>query len=265
MVPEPMVPEPVVPEPVVEASAPGSEPALAEPAPSEPSGWTPPEPSSQEPATPESDGDAPPSWAGPSVVNAAIVPSDAPPPPAPSVSAPPLPTREPLATAPIALGPRPTVLGLACSQGHLNDPSLTTCVVCGAGLVTQPPALREGPRPPLGVITMDDGTQYLLDTGYVLGREPQHDPEVVAGGAKPLKIIDVEGVVSRRHLRVALVGWDIQIIDLGSSNGTYVQYPDDPQLHRLEPHHAIVVKAGTTVTMGRRTFRIDPVPPEQRI
>ena len=264
-VPEPAVPEPVAtPEPVAAAPEPAIEtpapPPDAEPAvvPSEPSGWIP------TTTTPEpSDAPAVPSWAGPSVVDASVVPADVTPPPA-SVSAPPLPTREPLATAPTGLGSRPTVLGLACPQGHLNDPSLTACVVCGSGLVTQPPALREGPRPPLGMITLDDGTQYLLDTGYVLGREPQHDPEVVAGGAKPLKIVDVEGVVSRRHLRVALVGWDIQIIDLGSSNGTYVQYPDDPQLHRLDPHHAIVVKVGTTVTMGRRTFRIDPVPPEQR-
>ena len=66
------------------------------------------------------------------------------------------------------------------------------------------------------------------------------------------------------NVRVALVGWDIQIIDLGSANGTYVQYPEDPQLHKLEPHHAVVVKAGTQVTMGRRSFRIDPVPMEAR-
>ena len=63
---------------------------------------------------------------------------------------------------------------------------------------------------------------------------------------------------------MALVGWDIQVIDLGSANGTYAQYPDDPQLHRLEPHHPVVVKVGTHVTMGRRSFRIDPVPPDQR-
>lgn len=205
----------------------------------------------------------PPAWAGPSIVDASVVPTDLAS-RSSTVDAPDrLPMREPLSTEPLrAVGDaRPTVLGLACPQGHLNDPSLAYCATCGTPLSANPPTLREGPRPPLGVITLDDGTSYLLDMGYVLGREPQHDPEVVAGGARPLKITDPEGVVSRRHLRVALVGWDIQIVDLGAANGTYVQYPDDQQLHKLEPHHAVVVKPGTQVTMGRRWFRIDPVPP----
>jgi hypothetical protein len=202
-----------------------------------------------------------PTWAGPSVLDVSVVPSPADVAP----TSPVLPTREPLATENLRVGDaRPTVLGLSCPQGHLNDPSLSACATCGAPLGGHPPTLREGPRPPLGVITLDDGSAYLLDLGYVLGREPQHDPEVVAGGARPLKVTDPDGVVSRRHLRIALVGWDIQVIDLGSANGTFVQYPDDPQLHRLEAHHAVVVKPGVQVTMGRRWFRIDPVPPEAR-
>ena len=131
---------------------------------------------------------------------------------------------------------RPLVLGLACSNGHLNDPSGSACITCGAPLAGQ--ALREGPRPPLGVLALDDGSAFVLDTGYVLGREPQQDPEVLAGSARPLKITDADGVVSRRHVRVSLVGWDIQVVDLGSANGTFVQFPGDPHAapaHRTPP------------------------------
>jgi hypothetical protein len=110
------------------------------------------------------------------------------------------------------------------------------------------------------VLTLDDGSAFVLDRGYVLGREPQHDSEVLEGHARPLKIADADGVVSRRHLRVALVGWDIQIVDLGSANGTYVQHAGDPQLHRLDANRPVVVKPGAQVTMGRRWFRIDPAP-----
>lgn len=270
----PVVPEPVVPEPAVSAP----EPAVPEPAVSVPEPAPVPEPVAVAETAPPAD-PAPvwtpptetPSWAVSSVADTPAVPAQATPateapwspPQASPAESPALPVREPLAE-PAGPDPRPTVLGLACPLGHLNDPSLTVCAVCGSPLPTQPPTLREGPRPPLGVLTLDDGSQHLLDTGYVLGREPQHDPEVVAGGARALKIVDTEGVVSRRHLRVALVGWDIQIIDLGSANGTYVQHPDDTQLHKLEPHHAVVVKVGTQVTMGRRSFRIDPVPADQR-
>jgi FHA domain len=294
--PPPAVPEPALSEPVFPDPRPAYDdaaPAYADPAPAFPGAppfpgavtfpdaepaWTPPPTpawsaaSPVDPLPPVAPFAEPevPSWATPSVTDASIVPAAVPAPPAPAEASWPatpdgltLPVRPPLAD-PEGSDPRPTVLGLACPLGHLNDPSLAICVACGSPLPTQPPTLREGPRPALGVMTLDDGSQHLLDTGYVLGREPQHDPEVVAGGARPLKIVDADGVVSRRHLRLALVGWDIQVIDLGSANGTYVQYPDDPQLHRLEPHHAVVVKVGTQVTMGRRSFRVDPVPPDQR-
>ncbi len=203
-------------------------------------------------------------------------PFTAPPPPVPPEAPEPLPVRQPGPGAPFVSVPidatggaeppaavpdaRPLVLGLVCSNGHLNDPSGSACITCGAPLAGQ--ALREGPRPPLGVLTVDDGSAFVLDTGYVLGREPQHDPEVLAGSARPLKITDAEGVVSRRHVRVALVRWDIQIVDLGSANGTFVQFPGDPTLHQLSAHHPLVVGPGTQVTMGRRWFRIESYTPE---
>jgi hypothetical protein len=156
---------------------------------------------------------------------------------------------------------RPTVLGLACPHGHLSDPSASACITCGAPLAGQAP-LREGPRPPLGVLALDDGSAFVLDIGYVLGREPQQDPEVLAGAARPLKITDADGVVSRRHVRVSLVGWDIQVVDLGSANGTFVQFPGDPQLHQITAHHPVVITPGTQVTMGRRWFRVESLVPD---
>jgi hypothetical protein len=195
-----------------------------------------------------------------------------------SPSAEPLPVRQPNPGAPFVSVPigtlgdaeppapvadvRPWVLGLACSNGHLSDPKSPTCINCGAPLDGQTAVLREGPRPPLGVLLLDDGATFVLDTGYVLGREPQQDPEVLAGTARPLKITDADGVVSRRHVRVALVGWDIQVIDLGSANGTFVQIPGDPQRHQLAAHHPIVIRPGAQVTMGRRWFRVETLRPD---
>jgi hypothetical protein len=85
---------------------------------------------------------------------------------------------------------------------------------------------------------------------------------VVAGTVRPLKIADADGVVSRKHVRVALVGWEIQVVDLGSANGTFVQYPGDPSSHALVAHQPIVVRPGTQVTMGRRWFRVEALSPE---
>jgi hypothetical protein len=165
-------------------------------------------------------------------------------------------------SAPPVADARPMVLGMACIHGHLTDPSSDTCLTCGASMLGRPPVLQEGPRPPLGALLLDDGSAYVLDVDYVLGREPQQDPEVVAGAVRPLKITDVEGVVSRKHVRVALVGWEIQVVDLGSANGTFVQYPGDAQSHPLVAHQPIVVRPGTQVTMGRRWFRVEALSPE---
>jgi FHA domain len=112
-------------------------------------------------------------------------------------------------------------------------------------------------RPPAGVLVLDDGSRYDLDLDYIVGREPQHDPDVISGAAHPLKITDADGVVSRRHARVSLVGWEVHVVDLGSSNGTYVEFPGDPQRHQLTAGLPLPLRPGAQVTIGRRWFRFE--------
>lgn len=152
---------------------------------------------------------------------------------------------------------RPRVLGVLCKNNHFNDPNLRYCSVCGISMAQQTLVKHEGPRPPLGVLLLDDGSTFRLDVDYVIGREPHQDPEVAAGTVRPLRVADAEGVVSRRHARVALVGWDVQVADLGSANGTFVQAPGDPQRRPLVPNQPVVVQPGTQVTIGRRWFRYE--------
>ena len=155
------------------------------------------------------------------------------------------------------LDPRPKVLGVLCKNNHFNDPSLHYCSFCGISMAQQTLVKHEGPRPPLGVLLLDDGSTFRLDLDYVVGREPQTDPEVISGTVRPLRIADADGVVSRRHLRVALLGWDVQVVDLGSANGTYLALPGDQQRHQLAPNQPVVVRPGTQITMGRRWFRYE--------
>ncbi|MDT5025344.1 MAG: hypothetical protein QOE61_1770 [Micromonosporaceae bacterium] len=152
---------------------------------------------------------------------------------------------------------RPKVLGVLCKNDHFNDPSLRYCSVCGISMAQQTLVQHEGPRPPLGVLLLDDGSTFRLDLDYIVGREPQADPEVISGTVRPLRITDADGVVSRRHLRVALVGWNVQVMDLGSANGTFVAAPGDQQRHQLAPNQPFVVRPGTQVTMGRRWLRYE--------
>jgi pSer/pThr/pTyr-binding forkhead associated (FHA) protein len=102
------------------------------------------------------------------------------------------------------------------------------------------------------VLLVDDGRGYPLDRDYVIGREPRLDGDVVAGRATPLPITDAEGSVSRLHLRVSLVGWRVEVRDLGSANGS-VLYGGAGGGRRLAPTDVVVLEPGARVGIGRRS------------
>jgi pSer/pThr/pTyr-binding forkhead associated (FHA) protein len=114
-----------------------------------------------------------------------------------------------------------------------------------------------GPRPPLGVLVLDDGATFRLDTPYVVGREPERDGDVASGRARALRIDDPDGVVSRVHARVELDGWDVVLVDLGSSNGTHVCEQGTEDWIRIPPRTPVPIRPGTRVLFGRRGIRYE--------
>jgi hypothetical protein len=144
------------------------------------------------------------------------------------------------------------VEGVLCASDHFNDPEARTCRQCGTSL-DQPRSVLRRQRPPLGVLVFDDGTRVTLDGDYVLGREPVLDFDVMAGRARPLRISDPEGTVSRLHLRVSLVGWQVEVSDLGSANGSVLRAPGDERT--LAPFEPIVLEPGTRIGIGHRSMQ----------
>ena len=104
---------------------------------------------------------------------------------------------------------------------------------------------------------LDDGSIFTLDTAYVVGRDPSRDPDVVSGAARPLRIDDPEGLLSRVHARIHLEGWAVQVIDLGSANGTGIWSPNDTTWQRAPVNAAQTVRPGTQVGVGRRQMRYE--------
>ncbi|HEX4814310.1 MAG TPA: FHA domain-containing protein, partial [Nonomuraea sp.] len=155
-------------------------------------------------------------------------------------------------------GDRPLVYGVDCKNDHFNDPRVPYCAVCGIALVQRTLVPYKGPRPSLGVLMLDDGTALPLETDYLLGRDPERAPEVAGGSARPAKVTSPDGSVSRRHLRVALDGWDVNLVDLGSVNGTQIQPPGDPNFYDIPPNEPVTIAPGTTVRVGvSRTLRFE--------
>ncbi|OWY62381.1 hypothetical protein B7486_58750, partial [cyanobacterium TDX16] len=148
----------------------------------------------------------------------------------------------------------PKVLGTVCKNGHFNDPDVLYCATCGISMAQQTQNLVEGPRPALGVLVLDDGATFLVDSDYVIGRDPHHAPEVGAGQARPLVLTDTQRTLSRVHAKVVLDGWQVMVVDAGSANGTYVAEGDAQQWTPVGAHAPVPIRPGTHLLVGHRTF-----------
>lgn len=165
----------------------------------------------------------------------------------------------PTGSGPAALGPEAgtIVLGFRCSREHLNDPRVSFCATCGIRMDQRTGVLVRGRRPPLGLIVLDTGSTFVLDDDYLLGREPDHDAEVLAGRLRPLRLEDNSGTLSRAHVEIRLRDWDVTLVDRGSANGTYVAPPQQQGWVAVVPRQAFALTAGSQIGIGRRTFTFE--------
>ncbi len=151
----------------------------------------------------------------------------------------------------------PIVHGVMCKRGHFNDPNSPFCAICGISMVQQTHNVVEGPRPPLGVLVLDDGSTYVVDRDIVVGREPAHDPQVADGRARGIELPDPERSISRVHARVALHEWDVHLSDEGSANGTYVAARDATQWTPVPSGNPVHLSPGMHVLIGQRVLSFD--------
>jgi hypothetical protein len=152
---------------------------------------------------------------------------------------------------------RPKVKGFLCSRGHLNDPRVLFCNLCGIRMAERTGVFIEGIRPPLGLLVFDNGATVNLDMDYLLGREPETDDRVVSGQLRPLLVVDQTGGVSRHHAELRLEGWDVVLVDIGSANGTLVAPPGAPAWQSLVPNQPVRLVPGMAVRMGSRQFAFE--------
>lgn len=146
------------------------------------------------------------------------------------------------------------VRGVYCKNRHFNDPRQLFCAVCGINMVQQTPVLVDGLRPPLGVIVLDDGAVFQLDSDYLLGRDPDTDERVRSEEVRGISVQDQSNQISRVHARIELRGWDPVLIDNASTNGTFVNPPKTSDWIQLPSGGEHVLTQGTRVRIGHRTL-----------
>ena len=148
------------------------------------------------------------------------------------------------------------VQGIVCSRDHFNNPAAAFCMVCGISMVHVTHNLVPGPRPTLGFVVFDDGSTFGLDRNYVVGREPG---DVTDPHTAPLTVQDNNETLSRRHAEIRLIEWLVHLVDLNSTNGTFIWDAQYERWNQITPNQAVPLSPGDTVALGRRTFVFESV------
>ena len=148
------------------------------------------------------------------------------------------------------------VPGIYCRQQHFNDPRSAYCALCNEALSRSGADVRQGPRPALGVLVLDDGQSFAVDRDYVLGRDPDNDDAVRDGDAEALIVADPGRSISRVHARIELDEWDVRLSDAMSANGTFTAYGGSGWTP-VTPGHPVTIQPGTHLLLGQRTLLFD--------
>jgi len=146
------------------------------------------------------------------------------------------------------------VKGVSCSRGHFNPPGAKYCSSCGTSMVHLTLKLVDGPRPPLGILVLSDGSVVPVDSDLVIGREPGTHQDVVEGRARAVVVDDPQLSVSRCHAAVRLQDWDVHVVDLGSQNGTAVAAHDSTQATAVSTGEVRKIDSGARVVLGTYTL-----------
>ena len=133
-----------------------------------------------------------------------------------------------------------------CPWGHPNPPGAGRCRVCTALVPTQAP--RAVDEPVLAVLRASNGETAELRGSVLVGRAPARERARVADPGL-LTVTSPSHDISRTHLEVFTVGWDVGVADLHSTNGTVLVRPDGSS-RVLGAGETVVVELGSSLELA---------------
>lgn len=145
-----------------------------------------------------------------------------------------------------AASPEPTVSAVFCPWGHPNPPGSGRCRVCTALVATQP--ARSVPVPALAVLRASNGETAEVVGSVLVGRAPARDRARVADPVL-LTVNSPSHDISRTHLEVFASGWDVEVVDLNSTNGTLLVGPDG-STRTLAGGESVTVELGSSLELA---------------
>lgn len=139
------------------------------------------------------------------------------------------------------------VLAARCPQGHLTQAYGAVCRVCRQPV--PPQEHLEVPRPTLGALRLSTGAVVALDRGAILGRNPRVPSDFHGEQPNLVRVVDPDKGVSSQHVEVSLDYWNVNVRDLGSTNGTEVVLPGAMPM-MLAKGAMVILEPGSRVIMG---------------
>ena len=150
------------------------------------------------------------------------------------------------------------VLGVRCPVGHHNHPEAVYCAQCGRRMgVNATLVATFGPRPPLGLFIVDDGSTAAVASDLIIGREPSAHIDIVEQRADELRLVDDSSTISRAHVGIYLDNWSVTAIDLHSSNGTLLHRSGSTTWETISTEARVKIGSGDTLRVGERELRLE--------
>jgi hypothetical protein len=138
----------------------------------------------------------------------------------------------------------PLVEGVLCANGHFGSANARYCAVCGTATPTSATPGVWGPRPPLGVLILADGSTRVLDGDLSVTE---------SAGSLAFHPLD-EPSAAPTLAEIRLVGW--QPVVSSSVRPISLVPPTGGKL-RAGPGVSVPLEPGATVLLGEHAIRYD--------
>ena len=101
----------------------------------------------------------------------------------------------------------------------------------------------------VAVLAFDTGERVPVDRAVLIGRNPKITGTVTADLPRIMKYDGPGHGLSRTHAEVRLVGADLVVEDLNSTNGTELEFGDGGR-ETVSPGRPVVIGVGSVVVLG---------------
>lgn len=109
--------------------------------------------------------------------------------------------------------------------------------------------VAEVPRPPLGRLVFSTGEVAPLEGVILMGRRPRFTAQADKPHPHVVVLPSPRMEISKTHCEVRVENWDVQLIDMGSANGTFVHRPGTQPM-RLTARMPFSLRPGDKITFG---------------